>query len=94
MGHWVIVSLADAGSDAVEVELEEDGTLLMTNLRSQFANATGLRYRNEATGAYGGIKPVDGKLYAPDGGWGTRIYTGMCKTVRVHITLCSLLKCT
>ncbi|KAF6016914.1 hypothetical protein EB796_024782 [Bugula neritina] len=55
--------------DAIELPVESDGTLLITTLSAQFPGATGLKYRNESTGNWRGVRVVDGKLQAPDGIW-------------------------
>ena len=44
--------------DEVEIELDEDGTLRLTELVSQFPGATGLRYRNPDTKRLRAVKAV------------------------------------
>lgn len=50
MAGYVMVRADEAGNDTeiaqtVELPTEEDGTLLLTVLQSQFEGATGLKYR-------------------------------------------------
>lgn len=59
--------------DILELPLELDGTLLISTLKSHFANATGLKFKAE-TGNYRGIKLADNKLHPPAGGFGEEIF--------------------
>jgi len=54
--------------------LEDDGTVLLRTINSQFATAIGLRYKGPS-GAWRAIKNgEDGVLLPPKGGWGDNIY--------------------
>lgn len=58
------------GDESIEVPLEEDGTLLVTTLTAQFPTASGLKYRNPTSNTMRGLRMADGRINAPDGGWG------------------------
>lgn len=60
----------EEGDEAIELPTEEDGTLLLTTLIGQFPQATGLKFRNPSSKSLRGIRLVDGRLHAPEGGWG------------------------
>jgi len=62
--------------DVIEIPSEMDGTLLLTTLSAQFPGACGLKYRNPETGAFRGIRLMEGVLYPPDASamWGNHIY--------------------
>ena len=64
----------EEGEEPIELPGELDGTLLLTTLTGQFPNACGLKYRNPDTGAYRGVRLVEGRLSAPEGGWGARTF--------------------
>ncbi|RWS11803.1 TAR DNA-binding protein 43-like protein [Dinothrombium tinctorium] len=55
--------------DSLELPCEEDGTMLLSTLTSQFPGASGLKYRNAETGAWRGIRLVDNRLQPPERGW-------------------------
>ena len=58
--QWIRVAPSELASDlsqtTVEIELDSDGTLRLSELRSQFPGATGLRYRNPKTGNLRAVK--------------------------------------
>ncbi|XP_015786142.1 TAR DNA-binding protein 43 [Tetranychus urticae] len=56
-------------SEPIELPIQEDGTMLLTTLTSQFPGASGLRYRNEETGTMRAVSLVENKFQAPDKGW-------------------------
>lgn len=63
------------GGDSMEIGLDDDGSLAVETLQSQFGGATiGLRFRNPATGKFRAVKVKDGILFPPRGGWGERSY--------------------
>ncbi|BFZ06764.1 hypothetical protein BsWGS_09803 [Bradybaena similaris] len=66
MAQYIQV-VEDESDEPVEVPVENDGTLLITTLSAQFPNACGLKYRNPESGAFRGIRLVDGVLLPPDG---------------------------
>ena len=70
--------------DAIELPSDEDGTIMLSTIQAQFPASTGLRFRNEETQTWRGVRLGDGLLYPPPGGWGDTLYivvsskTGMC----------------
>ena len=59
MSQWIRVAASESqDSEAVEIELDGDGTLRLTELNSQFPGATGLRYRNPDTGMLRAVKTI------------------------------------
>ncbi len=51
MSDYVFVALDDSAEEGgVDLPLETDGTLLLSVLRSQFKDASGLKYRSAAGG--------------------------------------------
>jgi len=65
------------GDESIEIPSEMDGTLLLTTLSAQFPGACGLKYRNPETGAFRGIRLMDGVLHPPDGVWGTHQFVAV-----------------
>ncbi|KAK2725833.1 uncharacterized protein LOC136032058 [Artemia franciscana] len=59
----------------IELPLEDDGSLLLTTLTSQFPDATGLTFYCESAQATRGLKLSEGKLWPPRGGWSNTIYS-------------------
>jgi len=61
-------------SEFMEFPKEEDGTLLLSTVQTQFPDAIGLKYKG-SSGAWRAIREVDNVLAAPPkGGWGTGVY--------------------
>jgi SHS2 domain-containing protein len=60
----------------VELELEDDQSLLFSTLKSQWLTATGLFYRpnEDINNRSRGIKMTGEKFLPPKHGWGNRIY--------------------
>lgn len=56
-------------SESIEIELEDDNSLLLTSLTSLFPDATGLKYRHPETNTLRGVKLADGKFLEPLDGW-------------------------
>ena len=56
--------------DVIELPLEEDSTLLLSTVHAQFPQATGLKYLHPDSGAWRGVRLVDGVLSASSEGWG------------------------
>jgi len=52
----------------IEVPLDEDGTLLLSTLVSQYPKASGLRYLSD-TGTWRGLQVKNGSIYPPAQGW-------------------------
>ncbi|OQR71961.1 TAR DNA binding protein [Tropilaelaps mercedesae] len=63
----------DEAEEPIELPGEPDGSLLLTTITAQFPNACGLKYRNPDTGAFRGVRLLEGRLHAPEGGWGARV---------------------
>lgn len=59
----------EEGSESIEIELEDDNSLLLTSLTSLFPDATGLKYRHPETNTLRGVKLADGKFSEPLDGW-------------------------
>lgn len=64
----------DEAEEPIELPGEPDGSLLLTTVTAQFPNACGLKYRNPDTGAFRGVRLLEGRLHAPEGGWGSRVF--------------------
>lgn len=52
----------EEGSESIEIELQDDNSILLTSLTSLFPEATGLKYRHPETNTLKNVKLVDGKL--------------------------------
>ena len=74
MHGWLKV--AEKEDDSVmELMLEEDGTLLLKNVRNVWHYATTLKYKNPATDSWRVVKCDEGVLYPPEeGDWGDHVY--------------------
>ncbi|XP_065368031.1 TAR DNA-binding protein 43 isoform X2 [Calliphora vicina] len=66
----------EEGDDPIELPAEDDKTLLLSTLQAQFPGACGLKYINEDTKCFRGVRSNEGKFYAPctETGWGANIY--------------------
>ncbi|KAL7303251.1 hypothetical protein TKK_0004450 [Trichogramma kaykai] len=73
MSSYIQVS-EDEGEEPIELPTEDDGTLLLTTLAAQFPGTCGLKYRNPESRAMRGVRLVDGRLHAPENGWGKTVY--------------------
>lgn len=72
MSTWIRVAETENG-ECQELQLEDDNTFLMENLKNVFAEASTLKYKNPETKVWRIIKCVDGVLHPPeDGGWGSK----------------------
>lgn len=60
--------------EILELPLETDGTLLLSTLTSQHPKASGLKFKGE-TGNWRAVKILDGKFFAPEGGFGETVFT-------------------
>ncbi|XP_039439120.1 TAR DNA-binding protein 43-like isoform X1 [Culex pipiens pallens] len=71
-----VLVVEEEGEEAVELPLEDDGTLSLSTLQAQFYGACGLKYRNPENRAIRGVRLNDNKLhpFAPEQGWGSHIY--------------------
>ena len=76
-----IICVTVDGVEILELECEDDGTYRLSALSSLTGcDAVGLRYNNDSTGNYRGVKiSVEGELMEPRGGWGSRVYTVVTK---------------
>jgi len=62
------------GSEVMEFPLEDDGTILLRTIKTQFPSAIGLKYKGP-TGAWRAIKEgEEGNLLPPKNGWGDMVY--------------------
>merc|ERR1711962_1976994 len=60
--------------ELIEFPKEDDGTVLLRTIQTQYATAIGLKYKGPS-GAWRAIKEGDdAKLVAPKGGWGNIVY--------------------
>ena len=64
----------------IELPLEDDGSLLLTTLTSQFPDAIGLTFYCESSQGTRGLKLNEGKLWSPRGGWSNIIYS--CTSIK------------
>ena len=66
----------DVGKEDQTIELptEDDQTLLLSTLASQFSGASGLRFRIASEGNIRGVKLQESKLYPPNGSWNEITY--------------------
>lgn len=60
-------------SEFMEFPKEDDGSMLLSTIQTQFPNAIGIKYKG-SSGAWRAIKEVDNVLAAPKGGWGDQVY--------------------
>jgi putative uncharacterized protein (fragment) len=68
MGCYIQVS-EDESEEPIELPCEEDTSMLLSTLTSQFPGASGLKYRNAETGTMRGLRLCDGKFQPPECGW-------------------------
>jgi len=69
---YILVTDRDGG-ELTEIDLDDDGSLAVETLQSQFGGAViGLRFRNPATGNFRAVKVQNGILFPPRGGWGKK----------------------
>ena len=74
MAEEFIQVVEKEGEEMMEFPLEEDGTLLLKTIQTQFANAIGIKYRGPS-GAWRAIRESDdARLIAPKAGWGEITY--------------------
>ena len=59
---WVPIVLKE-GEDPVEIETEENGSLLLSSISAQFPGATGLKFRNPQTNGMRGVRISEGVLF-------------------------------
>ena len=74
MPGWVKVAEKEKDTER-ELQLEDDGTLLLENVRNVFNDATTLEYKNPENNARRVVKCVNEVLHPPDeSGWGDHVY--------------------
>lgn len=69
---YVLVSDEEYG-EAVELPLEDNGTLLLSTLSAQFPGASGLKFRTE-NNVVRGVRLADFRFHVPDNEWGKTPY--------------------
>jgi len=77
MSRFVLVT-EEENDEAMELPIEDDGTLLMSTLVAQFPNACGLRFRNPESNAWRGIRVSDDRLFPPEDSWSNYTYFTVC----------------
>jgi hypothetical protein len=79
---YVRISEGPESEEVIELPTESDGRLLLTTITAQYPNAIGLRFKSES-GAWRGMRFIDGALEPPLEGWGYNDYfiTTAVKTV-------------
>lgn len=77
----VFICVTCESVEILKLDCEDDGTYHLSALSSLTrCNAVGLRYKNDSTGKYRGVKiSADGELMEPQGGWGSNVYTVVIK---------------
>ncbi|XP_023326983.1 TAR DNA-binding protein 43 [Eurytemora carolleeae] len=68
MSEWIAVC-GEEGDNPIEVETEDDGTLLLETLTAHFPGTTTLKYRSKDTNSFRSVKCASGILKAPSGSW-------------------------
>ena len=69
------VKVVEGESDeAVELPLEEDGTLLLSTLVAHWPGSSSLKYLSKSTNSVREIRAVEGRLNAPDDGWSSNLF--------------------
>ena len=70
---YVRISAGPESEEVIELPTEADGKLMLTTITAQFADAIGLRFKSES-GAWRGMRFIDGALEPPIEGWGYNDY--------------------
>lgn len=78
----VYLSVVNAKGDvAVDIPLDKNGSLSMSNLVAQFPGATGLKYLNQETGTFRAVFSQNGCFYPPiDAVWPQAQYIAVTPT--------------
>ena len=85
MSSFVRVAVDESLVDeAIELPTEENSTLLLDSLKSQYGGATGLKYRNSETGGWRGVRLSDGALHPPHGLWGDTTYIVVSPNIKAQ----------
>ena len=69
-----VAIVEEEGEEPIEIPSEPDNTLLLSSVAAQFPNVTGLKYRNQDTNAFRGLRIADGKIYPPEEGWEDKLF--------------------
>ncbi|XP_065567367.1 myosin heavy chain 95F-like isoform X2 [Artemia franciscana] len=77
------ISVKSPSRRTIELPLEDDDSLLLTTLTSQFPDAIGLTFYCESSQGTRGLKVSEGKLWPPRGGWSNIIYS--CTSIKERI---------
>jgi len=70
---YVRISAGPESEEVIELPTEADGKLVMTTITAQFPDAIGLRFKSDS-GAWRGMRFIDGALEPPIEGWGYNDY--------------------
>jgi len=74
MPSWVKVAQKENDTE-MEFHSEDDGTILLENIRNVFKDATTLKYKNPENNAWRVVKCVNDVLHPPkESGWGIYVY--------------------
>jgi len=68
MTDWVKICKTE-GAQPVEIETEEDGTILLESVVAHFPGTTTIKYKSPSGTGYRGVKLKDGVINPPNGGW-------------------------
>lgn len=80
----------DEGEEPIELPAEDDGTLLLSTLAAAYPGTCGLKYRNPDSRAMRGVRLVDGRLHAPESGWGNAVYYCVFPKGMPHIRIITI----
>jgi len=70
---YVRISEGPEKDEVIELPTEVDGKLMLTTITAQYPDAIGLRFKSES-GAWRGMRFIDGALEPPIEGWGYNDY--------------------
>ena len=75
------IAVRSADGNVAEVDINEDGSVSLESLRSEFGpSVTALKYTNTTTGRYRIVRASSGHFSPPRDGWGNREYMVSCST--------------
>jgi len=70
---YVRISEGPESEEVIELPTEADGKLMLTTITAQYPDAIGLRFKSDS-GAWRGMRFIDGALEPPIEGWGYNDY--------------------
>jgi len=70
---YVRISEGPESEEVIELPTEGDGKLMLTTITAQYPDAIGLRFKSDS-GAWRGMRFIDGALEPPIEGWGYNDY--------------------